>query len=198
MCRSDRRDFLKTGLILGTGVALKGLDFSPNSYPKNNKRSAEYGIISGEALLKKINEGEKFVLIDCRPDDEYRAGHIRGAANISMDSYSFGKDTVIKAALQKILDQVGRRMDFVLIDTELGEEYMPRTKLLELVGHLPLDRNDEVVLYCRKPTCTRSPMAARWAASLGYCHLIRYEGGWEDWTAKEYPVEKSDDSGNDE
>ena len=55
---------------------------------------------------------------------------------------------------------------------------------------LPENRDDEVILYCRRPDCTRSPLAARWAIALGYRKVTRYEGGWEDWKKKGYPVEK--------
>jgi rhodanese-related sulfurtransferase len=149
-----------------------------------------YKILSAKTLLQKINRGEIPILIDCRPEDEYRAGHLPGAVNVSMDSYGFGKKTLIKVAMEKIIKQTGRQIHFVLIDTATGEEYMPRKKLLELLKYLPDDRDKKVIVYCRQPACTRSPMAARWIVTLGYKNVFRYAGGWKEWKEKKYPVEK--------
>ncbi len=80
--------------------------------------------------------------------------------------------------------------EFVLVDSATGEEYMPQTKILELVASLPQNKHEEVIFYCRRPDCTRSPLAARWALALGYRNVFRYEGGWEVWAEKKYPVEK--------
>jgi len=150
----------------------------------------EYKIITGEELLKKIEKDGDIVIIDCRPPEEYKEGHIPGAKNVSIDSYTFRTDTKIKAEMERILKQVNKEIDFILIDGESEEEYMPKTKMKELVGYLPEDRNKEIIFYCRKPTCTRSPMAARWAAALGYRNVYRYRGSWEDWTKNNYPVVK--------
>jgi 3-mercaptopyruvate sulfurtransferase SseA len=34
-------------------------------------------------------------------------------------------------------------------------------------------------------------MAIRWAAALGYRNVRRYEGDWEEWSKKKYPVERN-------
>lgn len=118
------------------------------------------------------------------------AGHVPGALNISIDSLSFGKETAVKRTMTEIMEKTSQEMHFVLVDPETGEEYMPKTKLQELARILPEDRNQEVVFYCRRPECTRSPLAARWALVLGYKAVFRYEGGWQDWADKKYPVER--------
>ena len=156
----------------------------------DSSKEDAYKTLTAEELLSKIGGGTRYILIDCRPEDEFRAGHIPGAVNISMDSYTFGTQTVLKSSLEKIVAQVGRKIDFVLIDSSSNEEYMPRTKLTELIRILPEDRNREVILYCRKPECTRSPMAIRWALALGYKNLWRFPGGWKEWSEKKYPVAK--------
>jgi ArsR family transcriptional regulator len=155
-----------------------------------NKPDA-YKTLSAEELLEKIKPGagKNFVLIDCRPEDEYRAGHIPGALNISMDSLAFGKDTVLKSAMEQILKEAARIIDFILIDSVSGKEYMPQSKLEELLRTLPEDRYQEIIFYCRRMECTRSPMAIRWTLTLGYKNVWRYEGGWEEWAAKKLPVE---------
>jgi len=78
------------------------------------------------------------------------------------------------------LEQAGRKIDFILIDGASEEEYMPKSKLEELERALPEDRNAEIIFYCRKPECTRSPRAARWAEALGYKNVWRYVGGWKE------------------
>jgi thiosulfate/3-mercaptopyruvate sulfurtransferase len=149
-----------------------------------------YNLILAEELRDKIARKEMFILVDCRPEEEYQAGHIPGAVNVSMDSYTFAGETMVKSEMEKIKESVGREIHFVLIDSKTGEEYMPKTKILELMRYLPQDRDGEVIFYCRRLSCTRSPMAARWAVALGYKNVWRYEGGWEEWSEKKYPVEK--------
>jgi tetratricopeptide (TPR) repeat protein len=114
--------------------------------------SEGYKTISGEELLNKIKSKGHIILIDCRPPEEYNAGHILGAVNVSMDSFGFKEDTAVKAAMAKIIKQVGKKIDFILIDTATSEEYMPKTKIMELIKYLPENRDKEVIFYCRKPT----------------------------------------------
>jgi glyoxylase-like metal-dependent hydrolase (beta-lactamase superfamily II) len=73
---------------------------------------------------------------------------------------------------------------------------MPQSKLEELMVHLPKDKNQEVIFYCRRASCARSPLAARWASSLDYTEVTRYEGGWQDWSEKKLPVEDFEGLGN--
>ena len=140
-----------------------------------------YGLISAQKLCEKITSNNGFTLIDCRPPEEYKAGHIPGALNVSIDSYVFGSGTKVKEELEEIIRNQGRAMDFVLIDSSSGEEYMPQSKLAELLSRLPQNRNEEVIFYCRRPDCTRSPLAARWAVILGYKKVFRFQGGWQEW-----------------
>ncbi len=147
--------------------------------------------LSAEELLEKIKlqAGKNFILLDCRPEDEYRAGHIPGALNVSMDSLAFGKNTALKSSMENIFKQAGRIIDFILIDSASGKEYMPQSKLEELLRLLPENRYQEIILYCRSAECTRSPMAIRWTLALGYENVWRYEGGWKEWAAKKLPTE---------
>jgi rhodanese-related sulfurtransferase len=154
------------------------------------KDEVEYKTITAERLLRRIKRGEELVLIDCRPEDEYEAGHIPGAVNVSIDSFTFGKETAVKDSIEKIKESESREIHFVLIDSATGEEYMPQTKILELIASLPENKDEEVIFYCRRPNCTRSPLAARWALALGYRNVFRYEGGRDVWAEKKYPVEK--------
>jgi glyoxylase-like metal-dependent hydrolase (beta-lactamase superfamily II)/rhodanese-related sulfurtransferase len=155
-----------------------------------------YKTIAVEELLQKISEKEPTYLIDCRPIEEYKEGHIPGAVNVSMDSLGFTQDTLIKSQMESIMKQAGRSIDFVLIDGENQEEYMPKTKLMELLTHMPDDKDEEVIFYCRRPVCTRSPLAARWAVALGYTNVCRYEGSWEDWDKRNFPKKDAPGLGN--
>jgi rhodanese-related sulfurtransferase len=133
----------------------KGLSYYQENEKKGEKavvNTDEFKTIAAEELLEKIKKGEKLLIIDCRPEQEYNAGHIPGAVNVSMDSYGFKEDTVVKAAMEKIIKQVGKKIDFILIDTATSEEYMPKTKIMELIKYLPENRDKEVIFYCRKPT----------------------------------------------
>jgi rhodanese-related sulfurtransferase len=132
---------------------------SMNYYQENEKKAEKavvnaekFKIIEAREILGKIKKGEKLFIIDCRPEEEYNAEHIPGAVNVSMDSYAFKEDTAVKAAMEKIIKQAGKKIDFILIDTATSEEYMPKTKMKELIKYLPENRDKEVIFYCRKPT----------------------------------------------
>jgi glyoxylase-like metal-dependent hydrolase (beta-lactamase superfamily II)/rhodanese-related sulfurtransferase len=177
------------GLVIGYSSIL--------TFQKHDiSRNLEYKILTAQDLLEKINSGEMIYLIDCRPPDEFNAGHIPGAVNVSIDSLGFDRDMDVKKSMAEIQEAEGREIRFVLIDAEDGEEYMPRSKLEELMVHLPLHKDQEVIFTCRRPSCARSPLAARWALSLGYTNVYRYEGGWQDWAEKKLPVEGFERLGN--
>lgn len=54
-----------------------------------------------------------------------------------------------------------------------------------------LDRNATLYLYCYTPTCHLAAQAAAKLAAAGY-RVVEVEGGWEDWVARGYPVEKGE------
>ena len=157
---------------------------------RGGAQGVPYRPMTAEELLATLKADRSTILIDCRPIGEYRTGHIPGAKNVSIDSLSFGRETVMKKAIEGIWSLIVARLPLILVDGESNEEYMPRSKLTELIAQLPNDKNREIVFSCRRPECTRSPMAARWAAALGYTNIRRYEGGWKEWSEKGLPVEK--------
>ena len=152
----------------------------------NDKR--HYEIITAGQLLKKIDNNENFLLMDCRPQEEYLAGHIPGAVNVSFDSFTFQQETVLRKSIQEVQNQVGKEIDFILIDGITEVPYMSISKMKEFSSHLPGNRNATLVFYCRRTDCTRSPMASRWAAALGYKKICRYPGGLEEWKEFDYPL----------
>ncbi len=151
-----------------------------------------YSTLTGEELLKRIEQRStaEFTLIDCRPESEFQEGHIPGAVNVSIDSFTFTDETLLRKSLKDIERQLGRKLDLILIDEVSGDEYMPRAKLEEMVAALPADRDREVIFYCRKPECTRSRLAARWAKTLDYRKVRRFVGGWKEWTHKGFSQDK--------
>ncbi len=178
-----------SGLIIGSSPIL-------TCHRHGASRNLKYKILIAKNLLEKINSGDLIYLIDCRPPGEFNTGHIPGAVNVSIDSIGFDWDTAVKKSMAEIKEAEGKERKFVLIDAEDGEEYMPQSKLDELLVHLPRNKNHEVIFYCRRPSCTRSPLAARWALSLGYMNVYRYEGGWQEWSEKKMPVEGFEGLGN--
>lgn len=155
-----------------------------------------YRTITAEEVLQKITTKRSICLIDCRPIEEYKKGHIPGAVNVSMDSFEFAQDTLIKNQMENIMKQAGKFIGFILIDGESQEEYMPKTKLKELLACTPDNKDEEIIFYCRRPACTRSPLAARWAMALGYSNVYRYDGSWEDWKERNYPKKDAPGLGN--
>lgn len=168
-------------------IPLENFDISTNE---------EYKQVSAQELLDKIDLGQILYLIDCRPEREFNAGHIPGAVNVSINSLSFNKDTLVQKRMKEIQKTEERKISFVLIDEETGEAYIPYSKLRELIVQLPQKKDQEVILYCRRPSCTRSPLAAEWILSLGYEKVYRYAGGWEEWSEKKYPVKNFEGLGN--
>ena len=73
----DKRRVLFGVKFLVLPFAVFSLNFS--SIAQNMSSNSEYKNIKSEELLEKIKRKEEFILIDCRPDDEYNTGHIPGA-----------------------------------------------------------------------------------------------------------------------
>lgn len=166
------------------------LSYYTLTYEFNSLQEIRFKVIQADELFKKIKDkDEGLYLIDCRPEEEFNFGHIPTAVNVSFDSYTFGRKTIIKEELEKVKKSIEEEIQFVLIDSEDGEEYMPMSKIYEFMRCMPESKDEEVIFYCRREACTRSPMAARWAMALGYRKVFRYKGSWEDWKMRGYPIE---------
>ena len=65
---------------------------------------------------------------------------------------------------------------------------------LELVGsharQLLPDRAAEIVVYCGKLTCDRSPQAQQQLKALGYSNVREYRAGLADWIESREPTER--------
>lgn len=51
------------------------------------------------------------------------------------------------------------------------------------------DKQRPVVVYCRDQSCTASEKAAEAMERAGYAHVLRYQGGKEDWKRAGLPIE---------
>jgi rhodanese-related sulfurtransferase len=133
----------------------KGFRYYQESEKKEEKaiiNKDEFKTITAEQLLEKIKKGQKLFLIDCRPEDEYNAGYLPGAVNFAVYFCIFDKDTVLKVAMEKMIDEKGKKIDLILKDRANKNVYMPKSKIIELLKYLPEDRYQEVIFYCRWPT----------------------------------------------
>ncbi|MBL7055266.1 rhodanese-like domain-containing protein, partial [Candidatus Woesearchaeota archaeon] len=95
---------------------------------------------------------------------------------------------------QKIDSEKG----FVLIDVRTENEYSeghinnsilaPYDELNERHKEINLDKNDEIIAYCR--TKNRSKIAAEILKSLGYVDVTYVLGGMTEWMENGYPISK--------
>jgi rhodanese-related sulfurtransferase len=99
-----------------------------------------------EDVKKRLDSGDRFVLVDVREESEYAAGHLPGAVHM-------GKGVIERDIETKVPD--------------------PATPL---------------VLYCGGGY--RSALAADAIQKMGYTNVISMDGGWRDWNAKGFPVER--------
>ncbi len=100
--------------------------------------------------------------------------------------------------LKKMLDGKDKLM---LVDSRNGSEYregyIPTAvnvydKEMEAQkAKFPADKSYPLVFYCNGyPKCPRSLNGAKMAMGWGYKKIFLYAGGFPDWSAKGYPVER--------
>jgi rhodanese-related sulfurtransferase len=51
-------------------------------------------------------------------------------------------------------------------------------------------KDQEIVIYCRGSSCTRSPLAISKAMRLGFEKLYYFKKGYPGWKSAGYPIEK--------
>ena len=105
---------------------------------------------------------------------------------------SVGVNLIVREELKEKLD---RKDDFKLVMV-LGEwvfraMHIPTSINMETPDSAAelLDLNDEIVVYCSGRSCPASGMAYDELTSRGYTNARRYEGGMEDWSEVNYPLE---------
>ncbi len=99
--------------------------------------------VDREALIERVKSGEVTVL-DVRPDEEYRAGHIPGAVSLPLDE----------------------------IEQRLSE----------------LERDREIVAYCRGPYCVLAVEAVEVLGEHGF-NAVRIDIGVPEWRSRGYGIE---------
>lgn len=58
------------------------------------------------------------------------------------------------------------------------------------LSKLPADKGVGVITYCNGPKCWKSYKAAKTMAEAGYRKVYWFRGGFPEWKAQGYPVEK--------
>ncbi len=102
--------------------------------------------IDKEELLKRINEGSDFVLVD------------------TVGTYDGNKFKIKGAQTVPYPEVIDRRR--------------------ELTGH------DEIIVYCKNKDCKASKKVALGLKSLNVSNVKVYEGGIDEWTAENLPLEE--------
>jgi rhodanese-related sulfurtransferase len=88
----------------------------------------------------------------------------------------------------------------IFIDARKSEHYefghIPGARLLTWAGMetppaIPADLNPDqlLVIYCSDPGCEMAVELAYFLAENGYHRLYLFEGGWEAWSAGNFPTE---------
>lgn len=152
----------------------------------------DYDEITAAELLKLINQKDDFFLIDNRTQREYDEGHIPGAMLIPVNSYTFDRTSLVGEMIQKIREKENSHLLFILKDSSTNEQYISAELLKIFLSSLPEKKDKLIVLYDRKPTCTRSPTFAHWIRILGYSDVKRYMPGWAGWQKGGYQIEKKE------
>ena len=97
------------------------------------------------------------------------------------------------AGAKKLLDEGG----YLFIDVRTADEYkmghipgainIPRGLLEFRIASTVPEKDAKVVVYCKSGG--RSSLATQTLKIMGYSALLNMDGGWNAWTAAEYPVE---------
>ncbi len=106
-------------------------------------------------------------------------------------------DTISTEELKKKLDSSENfELVHVLSEREFRKEHIPGSVNIPLgeigMRREELDKDEEIIVYCKNFECEASPKAAKKLEKLGFEKVIDYEGGIEDWKAKGHPVESNE------
>ena len=156
---------------------------------------------ASRALAKRETPVQPPVGKEVTPTEELTATAADAAANgpteAELDSGKLEMDRV------RVLMESG---NIILVDARSGAEYeaghitgavnIPYDELLDnyerLKTAIPADA--VVVCYCEGPTCDQSENLAKELTFMGYTNVLVYKGGWQEWEAAGYPVERSSEN----
>jgi rhodanese-related sulfurtransferase len=116
-----------------------------------------YKLIDTAALSDLVSSRSDMVLLDVRPNADFRAAHILGSTNITFPSEPMDKE-----------------WDSQKMDGLSAEQFAVRVSK---------DPNIRLVVYSGNLACPRGHMAALWARKLGFTNVFRYAAGIDAWRA---------------
>jgi len=120
----------ETALIIGLGLVLVVVvwffakNFWPNLFKKNKKSSmiskeiAEVPFITNEKLYNMLRSESKIAVVDIRPKEDFRKGHIEKSLNIPLDNFyadALSREKVNKMDDIIFYDSEGKIKDLALV-----------------------------------------------------------------------------------
>ncbi len=104
------------------------------------------------------------------------------------------KETTVDAVHNRMVNQE----DITLIDCReesewskghiAGARYIGKGVVERDIEKLYPDKNQELIFYCGGGF--RSALVCDNLQKMGYSNVVSMDGGWRDWSAKNFPVEK--------
>jgi len=123
-----------------------------------------------------------------------RMKHSPGFLKIVEDA----KRRVREVSCDEVKRMLDRGQQFELVDTreesEFARGHLPNARHLskgiierDIETEIP-DASTAIVLYCGGGF--RSALAADNLQKMGYSNVVSMDGGWREWTEKDYPTER--------
>ncbi len=106
-----------------------------------------------------------------------------------------------EVSAEELLEMLKNKPKLVVVDARGGKAFDNRvirgainlsvqsTDADSLAKIIP-SKETEIVFYCSNNSCPASGLSAHKAAYLGYKHLYKYPGGFEEWEEKGFPVQE--------
>jgi rhodanese-related sulfurtransferase len=106
-----------------------------------------------------------------------------------------------KISAEQLIELVEKHPDLVIIDSRKASDrdkgFIEGSKHLvdtdttpESLAKVAPNKAAPVAFFCNGVKCGRSGKAAQVAVKAGYTKIYWFRNGWEEWTAKGFPVSK--------
>lgn len=126
--------------------------------------------------------------------------HSLSDAILSPDSSGLGTDREPQLISTEAAFRLFEARTAIFLDARKPEHYefghIPGARLLTWTGNetppaLPANLNygQEIVVYCSDPGCEMAVELAYFLAGNGFRNISIFEGGWDAWSAANYPIE---------
>lgn len=161
-----RNHYLKNkavGLLLPVAIGFALIGFCGNAGAADGvatPTALQGGKIVSAEEAKKLSDAKGAVFVDTRSPVNFGKGRVPGATSVAYREKS---------------NQVP--------NFDASQDQFELSKL-------PADRNAKIVFYSDGPTGWKSYKAAVMSVNSGYKNVMYFRGGYADWAAKGYPVEK--------